>query len=149
MPLLARAPSAYGTVLIAGGLTQAGRELACHLVSEHHLRHLVLTTLGDRETPEAASAVEAVTALGALTVRVVACDGTDRGALARALATIPPEQPLAANLDLRLFVLYSCRSAVDCGAEPAPLARRSLESLGCSSPQDGTPGPVRVLGPAR
>nr|WP_264349531.1 type I polyketide synthase [Streptomyces milbemycinicus] len=83
-----------GTVLVTGGTGTLGGLLARHLVAEHGVRHLLLTS---RRGPEATGAGELETGLlelGAESVRVVACDAADRDALASVLAAIPAERPL-------------------------------------------------------
>ncbi|NRN71184.1 hypothetical protein GC106_84590 [Kibdelosporangium sp. 4NS15] len=72
-----------GTVLITGGTGTLGGLIARHLVTEHRVRRLVLTSRsGVSDLPEELSA------LGAQ-VRVVACDAADRSALESLLAEIP------------------------------------------------------------
>ncbi|NEB75950.1 SDR family NAD(P)-dependent oxidoreductase, partial [Streptomyces sp. SID14478] len=82
-----------GTVLISGGTGTLARLLARHLVTEHGVRHLLL--LG-RRGPAAPGAPEFAAELGAsgATVTTLACDVTDRAALAAALDGIPAEHPL-------------------------------------------------------
>ncbi|WP_444541936.1 SDR family NAD(P)-dependent oxidoreductase [Amycolatopsis oliviviridis] len=84
-----------GTVLITGGTGGLGALLARHLVTRHGTRRLVLTS---RRGPAAAAAAglrEELTAAGAR-VEVVACDVTDRAAVAGLIAGIPEEYPLTA-----------------------------------------------------
>ncbi|MGW1073400.1 type I polyketide synthase, partial [Streptomyces sp. NPDC002537] len=84
-----------GTVLITGGTGALGGLLARHLVTEHGVRHLLLTS---RRGPAATGATDLtaqLTAAGA-TVDVVACDAADREALTTVLAGIPAEHPLTA-----------------------------------------------------
>ncbi|WP_189062350.1 beta-ketoacyl reductase, partial [Micromonospora parathelypteridis] len=73
--------SADGTVLITGGTGALGALLARHLVVEHGLRSLVLTSRRGLDAPGAVGLVAELSALGAV-VRVVACDVSDREAVA-------------------------------------------------------------------
>jgi NADPH:quinone reductase-like Zn-dependent oxidoreductase/malonyl CoA-acyl carrier protein transacylase len=88
-----RAPE--GTVLVVGGTGALGALAARRLVAEHGVRHLVLAS---RRGPEADGAPELARELAELgaVVRIVACDATDRGALAAVLADIPADHPLTA-----------------------------------------------------
>jgi NADP-dependent 3-hydroxy acid dehydrogenase YdfG/acyl carrier protein len=82
-----------GTVLVTGGTGGLGALVATHLVEQHGVRDLLLTS---RRGPEAAGAAELVTELerrGA-TVRVAACDVADRRALTALLASVPADRPL-------------------------------------------------------
>nr|WP_082375751.1 type I polyketide synthase [Pseudonocardia sp. HH130629-09] len=84
-----------GTVLITGGTGGLGAELARHLVSEHGVRHLLLT---GRRGPDAPGALELraeLTAHGA-DVTVLAADVAERDEVAALLSTIPDEHPLTA-----------------------------------------------------
>ncbi|MFF0451436.1 beta-ketoacyl reductase, partial [Streptomyces sp. NPDC004609] len=82
-----------GTVLITGGTGTVGALMARHLVTEHGVRRLLLTS---RRGQQASGALELATELEALGAQVtmVACDAADREALATALAAIPPDRPL-------------------------------------------------------
>ncbi len=73
-----------GTVLITGGTGTLGRLIAEHLVAEHGVRHLLLTTRREDHPPLDVDA------------EVVVCDVGDRGDLERLLARIPAERPLTA-----------------------------------------------------
>ncbi|MEA2145668.1 MAG: hypothetical protein QOG59_1255, partial [Solirubrobacteraceae bacterium] len=84
-----------GTVLITGGTGTLGSLLARHLVQQHGVRHLLLTSRRGVAAPGIADLVEELARDGA-DVRVVASDTADRAALARTLADIPPEHPLTA-----------------------------------------------------
>ncbi|MFE0027283.1 SDR family NAD(P)-dependent oxidoreductase [Amycolatopsis sp. NPDC059021] len=84
-----------GSVLITGGTGGLGAILARHLVVEHGVRRLVLTS---RRGPDAAGARrlrDELTELGA-EVDVASCDVADRTAVAKLLGEIPPEHPLVA-----------------------------------------------------
>ncbi|MBT2439188.1 SDR family NAD(P)-dependent oxidoreductase, partial [Streptomyces sp. ISL-36] len=91
--LTLEAPSRPGTVLITGGTGTLGSALARHLVTEHGVRHLLLTGRRGPQAPGAAELADELTALGAR-VRIAACDTADREALAALLASVDPEQPL-------------------------------------------------------
>nr|WP_269781692.1 type I polyketide synthase [Nocardia bovistercoris] len=82
-----------GTVLITGGTGVLGTLLARHLVAEHGVRHLVLA---GRRGAAAEGMTELVAELGSLgaSVRVAACDITDREALTTLLAAVPAEHRL-------------------------------------------------------
>ncbi|QLL10281.1 type I polyketide synthase [Mycobacterium vicinigordonae] len=85
---------ASGTVLITGGTGMAGSVLARHLVAHHGVRSLVLVSRRGPDAPGCDELVAALDAAGAR-VRVVACDASDRSALARVIANMPPEWPLS------------------------------------------------------
>ncbi|WP_444542948.1 SDR family NAD(P)-dependent oxidoreductase, partial [Kitasatospora xanthocidica] len=78
-----------GTVLITGGTGSLGALVARHLVTAHGVRHLLLTSRRGPDAPGATELTTELTELGA-TVRVVACDATDRDALATVLREATP-----------------------------------------------------------
>ncbi|GAA4703569.1 hypothetical protein GCM10023324_68100 [Streptomyces youssoufiensis] len=84
-----------GTVLITGGTGTLGAATACHLVTAHGVRRLLLVSRRGAEAPGADRLVDELTALGAR-VRVAACDAGDRDALAELLRSVPAEHPLTA-----------------------------------------------------
>ncbi|MCG8922452.1 type I polyketide synthase [Lentzea sp. CC55] len=86
-------PEPDGTVLITGGTGDLGGALARHLVTEHGVRHLVLTSRRGPDAPGAAELVADLTGLGA-EVTVVACDLASRDAVADLLGAIPDRHPL-------------------------------------------------------
>ncbi|MFE5956519.1 acyltransferase domain-containing protein [Streptomyces massasporeus] len=101
----AHGPDPDGTVLITGGTGELGRQVAAHLVRNHGVRHLVLTSRRGPEAPGASDLVRELQDAGAETVRIEACDATDRGRLADILSAAPDSHPwtgvvhLAATLD--------------------------------------------------
>ncbi|WP_432844595.1 acyltransferase domain-containing protein [Amycolatopsis sp. CA-161197] len=95
VPRLARAertaePAGWGTgpVLLTGGTGTLGALVARHLVTEHGVTDLLLTSRRGLDAPGARELVTDLTALGA-TARVEACDVTDRAALTKLLAGEP------------------------------------------------------------
>ncbi|MEV3964773.1 SDR family NAD(P)-dependent oxidoreductase [Nocardia sp. NPDC050193] len=82
-----------GTVLITGGTGGLGALAARHLVTEHGVRRLVLTSRRGADAPGAAELREELSALGAH-VEVMACDVADRAAVDAMVSAIPSEHPL-------------------------------------------------------
>ncbi len=83
------------TVLVTGGTSGLGALVARHLAEAHGARHLLLLSRRGEEAPGAAGLRAELEGCGA-SVTVVACDVTDRAALAATLAAIPDEHPLGA-----------------------------------------------------
>ncbi|HEY5833181.1 MAG TPA: type I polyketide synthase [Streptomyces sp.] len=84
-----------GTVLITGATGALGGMLARHLVRDHGIKHLLLTS---RRGPAADGAAELRAELNDLgaEVTVTACDVADREALDALLAAVPAEHPVTA-----------------------------------------------------
>ncbi|MFD6157253.1 SDR family NAD(P)-dependent oxidoreductase [Nocardia sp. NPDC060256] len=80
-------------VLITGGLGTLGRLITRHLVQQHGVRRLLLTSRRGMDTDGAAEFAAELETLGAQ-VHIVACDIGDRGALTALLDTVPHEHPL-------------------------------------------------------
>ncbi|HET9143510.1 SDR family NAD(P)-dependent oxidoreductase, partial [Actinophytocola sp.] len=78
-------PLGGGAVLVTGGTGVLGGLLARHLVAEHGVRELVLTSRRGLAAEGAVELRDELAALGAR-VRVAACDVADRAALAQLLA---------------------------------------------------------------
>ncbi|MFD3523639.1 type I polyketide synthase [Streptomyces sp. NPDC058653] len=74
-----------GAVLITGGTGTLGSLVARHLVTDHGVTDLLLTSRRGPDAPGAADLATELTGLGAR-VEVVACDTSDRVALATVLA---------------------------------------------------------------
>ncbi|MFD0270370.1 SDR family NAD(P)-dependent oxidoreductase, partial [Streptomyces sp. NPDC127106] len=84
-----------GTVLVTGAGGGLAGLLARHLVTEHGVRHLLLTGRRGADTETAPELTAHLTALGA-EVTWAACDVADRDALAALLQSVPAERPLTA-----------------------------------------------------
>ncbi|WP_280298696.1 type I polyketide synthase [Nocardia neocaledoniensis] len=82
-----------GTVLVTGGTGGLGAVIARHLVTEHGVRRLLLTSRRGPDAPGAAELREELTELGAH-VTIAACDVSDRSALAALLDGISADHPL-------------------------------------------------------
>ncbi|WP_329362501.1 type I polyketide synthase [Streptomyces sp. NBC_00669] len=102
IPRLVSAPSAErppvafapdGTVLVTGGTGGLGALVARHLVTEHGVRHLLLTSRRGAEAPGAAELRDELAALGADVV-IAACDVADRAQIAAVIDGIPDGHPL-------------------------------------------------------
>ncbi|WP_374616334.1 SDR family NAD(P)-dependent oxidoreductase, partial [Frankia sp. AgKG'84/4] len=105
IPRLARAtpasppPTALdpdGTVLITGGTGSLAGILARHLAGRQGMRHFVLASRRGPAADGAQRLVADLTDLGALTVQVIACDVTDRAAVAALLTEAGRERRLSA-----------------------------------------------------
>ncbi|MGW1193829.1 SDR family NAD(P)-dependent oxidoreductase [Streptomyces sp. NPDC002559] len=99
-----RALDPHGTVLISGGTGELGREVARHLVEEHGVRHLVLTSRRGSQAPGAAELADDLTAAGAASVHIVACDMSSRDEVAAALAEAGREHPLTGVVHLAAVI---------------------------------------------
>ncbi|MFB7870515.1 type I polyketide synthase [Streptomyces diastaticus] len=84
-----------GTVLITGGTGGLGREVARHLVVARGVRRLLLASRRGPAAEGVDTFREELAGLGAH-VDVVACDVTDRAAVAELLASVPAAHPLTA-----------------------------------------------------
>ncbi|MFI5638870.1 type I polyketide synthase [Streptomyces goshikiensis] len=84
-----------GTVLVTGAGGGLAGLLARHLVTEHGVRHLLLTGRRGADTDTAAELSAQLGALGA-EVTWAACDVADRDAVAALLASVPADRPLTA-----------------------------------------------------
>ncbi|MGW7343365.1 type I polyketide synthase [Streptomyces sp. NPDC054854] len=90
-----RGPDPEGTVLITGATGTLGGLLARRLVTEHGVRHLLLTSRRGNAAPGAAQLADELAMLGAR-VTWAACDAADRHALAALLDSVPAAHPLTA-----------------------------------------------------
>ncbi|MFF4281601.1 type I polyketide synthase [Streptomyces kronopolitis] len=92
-----------GTVLLTGGTGRLGAALARHLVTEHGVRSLLLTSRRGPDATGAAELTAELTTLGAR-VTIAACDVADRAALAALLATLPADRPLKAVVHMAMVL---------------------------------------------
>jgi NAD(P)-dependent dehydrogenase (short-subunit alcohol dehydrogenase family)/acyl carrier protein len=83
-----------GTYFLTGGTGNLGRAVAEHLVRAYGVKHLVVTSRSGLSSPGAMEWVAQLEALGADSVRVIACDVGERSELERALSEIDPAHPL-------------------------------------------------------
>ncbi|ARF57987.1 type I polyketide synthase [Streptomyces gilvosporeus] len=105
VPRLARVPLAAperpsgldpdGTVLLTGASGTLGGLVARHLVAEHGIRHLLLTSRRGADAPGTTELIGELHELGA-TVDIVAADVADRDAVRALLARVPADRPLTA-----------------------------------------------------
>ncbi|MFD2474490.1 type I polyketide synthase [Amycolatopsis silviterrae] len=84
-----------GTVLVTGGTGVLGQLIARHLVTDHGVRNLLITSRRGPAAPGADEFVASLTDLGA-SVSLVACDLASRDAVAGLLADVPADHPLTA-----------------------------------------------------
>ncbi|WP_410586441.1 SDR family NAD(P)-dependent oxidoreductase [Amycolatopsis sp. lyj-23] len=93
LPPPSRTAPVEGPVLITGGTTGLGAELARHLVTAHGVRRLVLAGRRGPDTPGVAELIAELAATDApepVTVSAVTCDVTDREAVRAVLAEHAP-----------------------------------------------------------
>ncbi|WST72122.1 type I polyketide synthase [Streptomyces uncialis] len=84
-----------GTVLVTGGTGGLGALVATRLVERSGVRDLLLTSRRGIEADGARELVRSLEELGA-SVRVAACDVSERGPLTELLASLPGDKPLTA-----------------------------------------------------
>ncbi len=84
-----------GTVLITGASGVLAGHVARYLVTEHHARHLMLTSRQGLDSPRTARLAAELAELGAV-VRVLACDVADGEQVAAMVHSVAPEFPLTA-----------------------------------------------------
>ncbi|MFG2562905.1 SDR family NAD(P)-dependent oxidoreductase [Streptomyces sp. NPDC048496] len=82
-----------GTVLITGGTSGIGAQVARHLVAERGARHLLLASRRGRAAEGVAELAAELGALGA-DVTISACDITERSAVAELLESVSQAHPL-------------------------------------------------------
>ncbi|MFJ2211186.1 SDR family NAD(P)-dependent oxidoreductase [Streptomyces sp. NPDC087864] len=105
-----RAPDPAGSVVVTGGTGDLGGLVARHLVSRYGVRRVVLVSRSGEQADGAAELRAGLEEIGA-EVDVVACDVTDRQAVAELLAAIPADRPLTG--------VVHCAATLDDGVIPA------------------------------
>jgi acyl transferase domain-containing protein/acyl carrier protein len=88
-----------GTVLLTGGTGALGAALAKHLVARHGMRHLLIASRQGAEAPHAGRLAGELEQAGA-SVRIVACDVSERDQLTALLDSVPQEHPLRSVVHL-------------------------------------------------
>ncbi|QNP67900.1 type I polyketide synthase [Streptomyces genisteinicus] len=89
-----------GTALVTGGTGALGQALAEHLVREHGVRHLVLTSRQGPDAPGAGALTDRLRAAGADGVRILACDVSRREDVAAVVSAVSADHPLTAVVHL-------------------------------------------------
>ncbi|MFJ6776347.1 SDR family NAD(P)-dependent oxidoreductase, partial [Kitasatospora sp. NPDC091257] len=118
-----------GTVLVTGGTGTLGGTIARHLAVRHGVRHLLLVGRSGPDAPDAAALTADLAALGA-TADIVACDVSDREAVARLLAEHPVTSVIHAAGTLADTVVESLTPQRFARVwEPKALAARHLHEL--------------------
>ncbi|KOG87219.1 polyketide synthase, partial [Streptomyces varsoviensis] len=84
-----------GTVLITGASGALAGHAARYLVTDHHVRHVVLASRQGDTSPRTVRLAAELAELGAA-VRVVACDVADGDQVAALVRSVEPEFPLTA-----------------------------------------------------
>ncbi|WP_081195310.1 type I polyketide synthase [Saccharomonospora piscinae] len=126
--------TAAGTVLITGGTGALGSHVA-RWFARNGAPHLLLVSRRGADAPHASDLVAELTERGCR-VTVVACDASDRGALAEVIAGIPEEYPLttvvhtAALLDDGLIDTLSV-DQLERALLPKVVAVQNLHELTC------------------
>lgn len=90
---LVRRPA--GTVLVTGGTSGQGAQIARHLVVEHGVRNLLLTRTQDGRKVNPTALLDELSELGA-SVTVAEADLSDPDTVSALVSTVPAEQPLIA-----------------------------------------------------
>ncbi|WP_263164997.1 type I polyketide synthase [Streptomyces sp. SCSIO ZS0520] len=117
-----------GTVLLTGGTGTLAGLLAAHLVREHGVRHLLLASRSGPDAEGAEALREQLTALGA-SVRIAACDLTDREATAALLTGIGAAHPLTAVVHTAGVVDDAMVTSLTAGQLDRVLASKTTAAL--------------------
>ncbi|MBO1418193.1 type I polyketide synthase, partial [Streptomyces sp. FH025] len=121
--------SPEGTVLVTGGTGTLGGTIARHLAVRHGVRHLLLVSRSGPDAPGAAALTADLAALGT-TADIVACDVSDREAVARLLAEHPVTSVIHTAGTLADTVVESLTPQQFARVwEPKALAARHLHEL--------------------
>ncbi|WP_420822728.1 SDR family NAD(P)-dependent oxidoreductase [Streptomyces atratus] len=127
-----------GTVLVTGGTGALGARIARHLVAQHGVRHLLLISRRGAHAPGAEELGRELGEMGA-EVRIAACNGGDREALAAVLGSVPAAHPLtgivhAAGIVQDATVRSLTAAQLDAVLRPKADAAWNLHELTRSAP---------------
>jgi polyene macrolide polyketide synthase len=106
----AAAPPIHGTVLVSGGTSGLGAEVAKHLAAAGEVKHLLLLSRQGTQAPGAPALAQQIESMGC-GVTFAAADVADRDAVQRALEAVPAALPLTG--------VFHCAAVLDDALAPS------------------------------